>query len=347
MTGSLVTATLKNKGDIAFHFNPRFDDGSVIRNSRQNQIWGPEERTGGLPFRQGNDFEIMFLADHGSFKVAVNGTHFIEFIHRMPLSLTGVLNIGGEVIIKKIEFRREIRYQQASMPFPPTHYSSPYSAQYYPSHNTVPSYPPHNSVPSYPPHNSVPSYPPHSSVPTFPPYSSVPTFPPHSSVPTFPSYNSVPSYPQPSAPQAVNIPQAVNPPIPYRQPLPNGIYNGMMIFISGKPSARPYRFTVNFCVGMSPDPKDIAFHFNPRFDGHHTVCNSMRNNNWEKEERHSNFPFTPGTNFDMSIRIEANRYLIAVNGQHYCEFYHRFQPLSSINMLEVTGDLSVSSVRFA
>lgn len=312
MTGSLVTTTLKNKGDIAFHFATRFDEGVVVRNSRQNQIWGPEERTGGLPFRQGNDFEIMFLADHGSFKVAVNGTHFIEFIHRMPLSLTGVLNVGGEMIIKKIEFRREVRYQQVPMPFPPTHHSSPYSPGQY-----------------YPPHNAGPCFPPHSSVPTFPPY------------------NSVPSYPQPSAPQAVGIPQAVNPPIPYRQPLPNGIYNGMMIFISGKPTTRPYRFTVNFCVGMSPDPKDIAFHFNARFDDHVTVCNSMRNNNWEKEERYSNFPFTSGTNFDMSIRIEANRYSIAVNGQHYCDFYHRFQPLSSMNMLEVTGDLSVSSVRFA
>lgn len=330
MTGSSVTSTLKNKGDIAFHFCIRFDEGVVVRNSRQNQIWGPEERTGGVPFRQGSDFEIMFLADHGSFKVAVNGTHFIEFIHRMPLSLTGVLNIGGEVIIKKIEFRREVRYQQVPMPFPPTHYSSPYSpAQYYPPHNTVPTFPPYGSVP------------------TFPPHSSVPTFPPHNSVPSYPPHHSVPSYPQPSAPQAVGIQQAVNPPIPYKQPLPNGIYNGMMIFISGKPSTRPYRFTVNFCVGMSPDPKDIAFHFNPRFDGHHTVCNSMRNNNWEKEERYSHFPFTPGTNFDMSIRIEANRYSISVNGQHYCDFYHRFQPLSSINMLEVTGDLSVSSVRFA
>lgn len=49
-------------GDVAFHFNPRFNDGgrqAIVRNSFINQKWGPEERQlESFPFAPGQPFEV-------------------------------------------------------------------------------------------------------------------------------------------------------------------------------------------------------------------------------------------------------------------------------------------------
>ena len=56
--------------DIAFHFNPRFEEGGyVVCNTKQNGCWGPEERKMHMPFQMGNPFELCFLVDSYNFKV--------------------------------------------------------------------------------------------------------------------------------------------------------------------------------------------------------------------------------------------------------------------------------------
>lgn len=44
---------------IAFHFNPRFNDNVVVRNSLIKDRWGREERSGGLPFYRGQQFMVI------------------------------------------------------------------------------------------------------------------------------------------------------------------------------------------------------------------------------------------------------------------------------------------------
>jgi galectin-4 len=57
---NLLTGT--NPGaDVAFHFNPRFDQHESIRNSCQGGGWGAEEKQGGFPLRAGEDFEIQII----------------------------------------------------------------------------------------------------------------------------------------------------------------------------------------------------------------------------------------------------------------------------------------------
>ncbi|KAF5926408.1 hypothetical protein HPG69_015606 [Diceros bicornis minor] len=57
-----------------------------------------------------------------------------------------------------------------------------------------------------------------------------------------------------------------NPTLPYNRPIPGGLSVGMSVYIQGVPSEHMRRFFVNFMVGQSPE-SDVAFHFNPRFDG--------------------------------------------------------------------------------
>ncbi len=45
--------------DVVFHFNPRFYENIVVRNTQLGGCWGPEERDGGFPFVQGRQFEVQ------------------------------------------------------------------------------------------------------------------------------------------------------------------------------------------------------------------------------------------------------------------------------------------------
>lgn len=57
--------------DIAFHFNPRFEEGGyVVCNTKQNGQWGPEERKMQMPFQKGMPFELCFLVQRSDFKVS-------------------------------------------------------------------------------------------------------------------------------------------------------------------------------------------------------------------------------------------------------------------------------------
>lgn len=45
--------------DVVFHFNPRFHEQTIVRNSNIDGRWGPEERGGDFPFVQGRRFEVV------------------------------------------------------------------------------------------------------------------------------------------------------------------------------------------------------------------------------------------------------------------------------------------------
>lgn len=96
------------QNDIAFHFNPRFNQKQVVRNARQIMIWGKEEvLPHHMPLAVGVPFDLLFLVAVNGFKVAVNGKHFIEFKHRIPLEAAHLLHIVGDVVLDRISFHGE------------------------------------------------------------------------------------------------------------------------------------------------------------------------------------------------------------------------------------------------
>ncbi|XP_031209192.1 galectin-9 isoform X2 [Mastomys coucha] len=94
--------------DIAFHFNPRFEEGGyVVCNTKQNGQWGPEERKMQMPFQKGMPFELCFLVQRSDFKVMVNKSFFVQYQHRVPYHLVDTINVSGCVQLSFITFQTQ------------------------------------------------------------------------------------------------------------------------------------------------------------------------------------------------------------------------------------------------
>ncbi|KAF6288346.1 galectin 4 [Rhinolophus ferrumequinum] len=136
-----------------------------------------------------------------------------------------------------------------------------------------------------------------------------------------------------------------NPTLPYNKPIPGGLSVGMSIYIQGVASEHMQRFSVNFKVGQN-SAADIAFHFNPRFDGlDKVVFNSQQGGEWGKEEKKRSMPFSKGSPFELVFMVLAEHYKVVVNGNPFYEFGHRI-PLQMVTHLQVEGDLELQSINF-
>ncbi|XP_005876976.1 PREDICTED: galectin-9-like isoform X2 [Myotis brandtii] len=95
--------TGSSDNDIAFHFNPRFEDGGyVVCNTRQKGQWEKEDRMMTNPFQMGIPFEISFLVQSSGFQVVVNGKDFTKYKFRVPLHRIDTISFTGGVEVKQI-----------------------------------------------------------------------------------------------------------------------------------------------------------------------------------------------------------------------------------------------------
>lgn len=94
---------LCTRSDLAFHFNPRFnEDGRqvIVRNTRTRDKWGKEERESpSFPFKRGENFEIKILATPTGFKVAVNDHHLVDYNHRLNMRDVCGISINGDCML--------------------------------------------------------------------------------------------------------------------------------------------------------------------------------------------------------------------------------------------------------
>ncbi|XP_065753505.1 galectin-9 isoform X4 [Phocoena phocoena] len=95
-----------NDNDIAFHFNPRFEEGGyVVCNTKQKGSWGAEERKMQMPFQRGCPFELCFLVQSSEFKVMVNKNLFMQYAHRVPFHRVNTICVTGAVQLSYISFQ--------------------------------------------------------------------------------------------------------------------------------------------------------------------------------------------------------------------------------------------------
>uniref|UniRef100_H3BH55 Galectin n=1 Tax=Latimeria chalumnae TaxID=7897 RepID=H3BH55_LATCH len=138
-----------------------------------------------------------------------------------------------------------------------------------------------------------------------------------------------------------------NPSIPYSGPIFGGVRPGMSIYVQGYiPQDTNRWFNINFACGQE-EGSDIAFHFNPRFDGwDKVVFNSFQNNEWGDEEHKRDMPFSLDQNFELVFIVTPDYYQVNVNGQSYYQFNHRI-PLERVEALQVAGNVMIQSINIS
>ncbi|KAK5886072.1 hypothetical protein CesoFtcFv8_017149 [Champsocephalus esox] len=95
----------KPRSDVALHFSPRFiGPPCVVCNSLLRESWGKEETLHQLPYKRGAPFETIILVQKDAFKVAVNGTHLLEYKHKIPLNRVDTFSISGNVRVHAIGY---------------------------------------------------------------------------------------------------------------------------------------------------------------------------------------------------------------------------------------------------
>ncbi|XP_069459027.1 galectin-9 isoform X4 [Ovis canadensis] len=109
-----------NDHDIAFHFNPRFEEGGyVVCNTKQRGSWGPEERKMQMPFQRGGSFELCFQVQSSEFRVIVNRNLFTQYAHRVPFHRVDAICITGIVQLSSISFQPPGMWPANSAPINP------------------------------------------------------------------------------------------------------------------------------------------------------------------------------------------------------------------------------------
>ncbi|XP_077021357.1 galectin-9 isoform X2 [Tamandua tetradactyla] len=301
-----------SENDIAFHFNPRFEEGGyVVCNTKQRGWWGPEERKMQMPFQMGKPFQLHFLVQNSAFKVMVNGSPFVQYSHRVPFQYVDTISVTGAVQLYYIKFQnsRAARVQPAfsTVQAPPLAHLPPKPRARKPK------------PPSRWPANSAPI--------------------------TQTLIQSMQSalgemFPNPAIPPRM-YPNLFYP-LPFVTSIPGGLYPSKTILVSGTVLPGAQRFHINLCSG-----NDIAFHLNPRFNENAVVRNTQINNSWGAEERSLPrvMPFTRGQSFTVWIMCEGHCLKVAVDGQHLFEYCHRLKNLCAITTLEVAGDIQLSHVQ--
>ncbi|XP_020340783.1 galectin-9 isoform X2 [Oncorhynchus kisutch] len=94
---------LRFNSGVAFHFNPRFNENVVVRNSLLKEQWGPEERTGGMPFYRGQPFMVIIMCDTQCYRVMVNGALMFSYNHRHFLfQQIDILEVEGDVSLSAV-----------------------------------------------------------------------------------------------------------------------------------------------------------------------------------------------------------------------------------------------------
>ncbi|GAB6033703.1 hypothetical protein CHUAL_000020 [Chamberlinius hualienensis] len=158
----------------------------------------------------------------------------------------------------------------------------------------------------------------------------------------------------PSAPVASNLSRAVHAELPHvtKRPeelpveisIPGNLQVGSVLAVKGKPLENAERFSVNWYTSDG----NVAFHFNPRFDGDDMVVRNTRiDNSWGEEERDGRTPFKQGEKFKIFVRVHPTHYEVSVNGRHFCNYKHRLENIGDINKIRIKGDVKVKLVTVA
>ncbi|CAM2097925.1 galectin-2 [Caretta caretta] len=95
----------KSTNELGLHFNPRFNESTIVCNSKCANCWQSEYRDSHLPFSRGSEvkFIISFLGD--KFRVKLPDGHEVEFPNRHNYDKISYLGVKGG--FKVISFKQD------------------------------------------------------------------------------------------------------------------------------------------------------------------------------------------------------------------------------------------------
>lgn len=132
----------------------------------------------------------------------------------------------------------------------------------------------------------------------------------------------------------------VNPSLPYSAPLVNQLTVGSLLQFQGVINDEK-----GFIINLKTEEDDTALHFNPRCNEGEVVLNTKQEDKWANEERVACCAgLQPGQTFDLTILVESDKYMIGLNGEHYCHFNHRLKA-KKVKAIEVKGSADFTLIR--
>uniref|UniRef100_A0A158PB27 Galectin n=1 Tax=Angiostrongylus cantonensis TaxID=6313 RepID=A0A158PB27_ANGCA len=102
-TGKRVNINLyRENKEYALQVSIRFNEGAIVRNAMNNNVWGKEEREGNMPISKGEVFDLTIINEEFSFQIFFNGKRFASFSHRGSPTDIKTLEIDGDVEIHTV-----------------------------------------------------------------------------------------------------------------------------------------------------------------------------------------------------------------------------------------------------
>ncbi|XP_077639248.1 galectin-2 isoform X1 [Lonchura striata] len=115
---------------------------------------------------------------------------------------------------------------------------------------------------------------------------------------------------------------------------------GNTLKVKGKISAD----TVGFSINLGCSSRDLALHFNPRFNESVIVCNSKCSDFWQTEHRDHHLPFFRGCTVKFFIEMLSDKFRVKLPDGHEVCFPNR-HGYHNINYISIVGGLKIISFK--